>query len=110
MTPIEIGSGVLALLAIGGALLADGRARGRNEIVAERVAKLEGLADRVVTLEANANNGKEALERHYKDDMAALAAINLSLREMRAEVLAAVSELRADLRASREDTSPGRRG
>lgn len=109
MTAIEIAiSAIALLLTVAAVLIADGRSRARNEVTAEKVLKLEGLMDRVTTLEANAANGRDALERHYRDDMAALATINLTMKEFRAEVLAAIGEVRADLRA-REDTSPGRK-
>lgn len=114
MSPEAAFAGLACLIAVVGPFIswmkADASARVRSDLVGARVAKIEGLLDRVTTLEANEKNGAAALEKHYRDDMAALARISSDIDRMRTELLGSMSEVRSDIRArlGHEDTNPRR--
>lgn len=88
-----------------GALLAVGGLWFKVNRLADDVKEQSNHGERITKVESAAQTAKEALDKHYRDDMAALAKIDESVRDMRREVLAAVADLRRDIRG---DTSPNR--
>lgn len=102
---------VTLVLTIGGIFIADGRARARNEITAERVAKLEALPDRVTRLEVSKDETARTIEKHANDDTLAIERMERMVREFFVAIRDDMNGLRADVRAvisGREDTGTHR--
>lgn len=115
MTPFEIGSCILAAIAIAGALIADGRARGRNEQTATRLEKVERKLDdegtrinelrvAVASTETNAHGIVTMMTAHMESDKAAFAAIAADIKTGFSELRAEIRDMR---RSRREDANPG---